>query len=212
MRNIPVFTTQNGAASLTLSEIPYTQTAYIRIQDSQQIREFIEECSDFCRAVGAQHVYATGHKCLADYPLHTRIVRMCRLREGLADTDAAIFPVQKETLEKWRKMYNEKMREVNNSTYMTQAKAEEYLKKGNAYFIHRDNTLLGFGAASGEMVEALGSVVSGAGEDVLLALNHALSADRIYVEVATTNSRAVRLYQRLGFMETEEISAWYKIF
>ncbi len=212
MRNIPAFTTQNGVASLTLSEIPYSQTAYIRIHDSQCLKNFLNECCDFCRAIGAEHIYATGHKGLTDYPIHTRIVRMSRMREGLPDTDAALFPVQQETLEQWRSLYNKRMHAVDNSAYMTQSKAEEYLNKGNAYFIHRADTLLGFGAASGETVDALGSIVSGAGEDVLLALNHALSGERICVEVATTNSRAVRLYQRLGFIATEELSVWYKIF
>ena len=211
MRNIPAFTTQNGAASLTLSEIPYAQTAYIRIQDSLQPKEFLEECCDFCRAVGAQNIYATGHKYLTAFPIHTKIIRMCRTREDLPDTDAALFPVLEKTLEKWRALYNEKMQGVDNSAYMTQKKAEQYLKEGKAYFVHREETLLGFGVASGETVEALCAVTPGVGQDVLLALNHALSGERICVDVATSNERAVRLYQRLGFIMTDEISTWYKI-
>ena len=136
---------------------------------------------------------------------------MCCLRDGLSDTDAALFPVQRNTIEQWRGLYNEKMRNVDNSAYMTTAKANEYLEKGSAYFVHRDGVLLGFGAASGETIEALGSVVPGAGRDVLLALNHALTGERICVEVATSNFRAMRLYQRLGFVSTQELAVWHKI-
>ena len=34
MRNIPVFTTEFGVASLILKEIPYKGTAYVRLQSS----------------------------------------------------------------------------------------------------------------------------------------------------------------------------------
>lgn len=211
MRNIPAFTTELGIASLTLSEIPYKQVAYIRIHDSKKVKAFLNECCDFCRAVGAQHIYAAGHELLSDYPLHTGIVRMSRTLEGLPETDAALFPVQQKTLEKWRTLYNETMHDVPNSAYMTQKKAEKYLNSGKAYFVHRDGKLLGFGAVAGETIEVLGSVVPGAGQDVLLALSHAISSDRICVEVATANTRAVRLYNRLGFITTDQISVWYKI-
>jgi hypothetical protein len=211
LRDIPAFTTQNGLASLTLSEIPYTHKAYIRIHDSQHVKDFLDECCSFCRAIGAQEIYAAGHEYLANYPLQTKILRMCRMRENLPDTDAALLPMQQKTLDQWRNLYNERMHGIDNCAYMTHVKAEEYLEKGNAYFIHQGDTLLGFGAASEERVEALGSVVPGSGEDILLALNHALTGERICVEVATSNTRAMRLYQRLGFFATEELSVWYKI-
>lgn len=211
MRNIPAFTTENGVASLTLSEIPYTQIAYVRIQDSAQAELLLKECCDFCRAAGAEHVFAAGHDILEAYPVYTRIVRMSRFREGMPETDVSLFPVQEKTLNQWRSLYNEKMQSVPNSAYMTQRKAQELLEKGSAYFVHEDGVLLGFGVASGEMIEGIASVVPGRGREVLLALNHALTGDRICVEVATANTRAVNLYRRLGFIETEELSAWYKI-
>ena len=56
MKDLPMFTTQNGVASLTLREIPYQQTAYIKLQATQQPKELLEECVGFCRAVGAEKV------------------------------------------------------------------------------------------------------------------------------------------------------------
>ena len=211
MQNIPAFTTDLGIASLTLSEIPYKQIAYIRIHDSTNIESFLKECFDFCRMAGAERIYAAGHESLSCYPVHTRVVSMTCSTEELPETDAALFPVQKNTLEKWRSLYNEKMCDVPNSAYMTQKDAQEYLKKGNAYFVHRNGELLGIGVAEGETIEALAATVPGVGEDVLLALSHALPSDRIRVDVATANSRGMKLYERLGFIVTEEISVWYKI-
>ena len=107
MQNIPIFTTQNGVASLTLKEIPYTQKAYITLRNTQCPTELLQECVDFCLAVGAEMIFATGHCALDEYPLHTTILEMRRLLEGLPKTDACLFPVQEKTLEQWRSIYNE---------------------------------------------------------------------------------------------------------
>ena len=56
MRDIPVFTTEYGVASLVLREIPYRQEAYISIQSSLQPEELLAECVSFCRACGAEKV------------------------------------------------------------------------------------------------------------------------------------------------------------
>lgn len=211
MRDMPMFTTENGIASLTLREIPYRKTAYVRIQDTLAPEALLQECCDFCRAVGAETVCATGHRILETYPVHTEIWRMNCLRSTLPDTDAALFPVQQKTLEQWRTIYNEKMQNVPNARYMTTIDAIDLLAKGNGYFIHRDNSLLGIGIASGDSVDAIASLVPGAGKDVLLSLNYALSADQIKLEVASKNQKAIRLYDKLGFVKTERIEIWYQI-
>lgn len=211
LRNIPLFTTESGAASLTLKEIPYTAEAYVRLQHTSEPEKLLKECLEFCTAAGAHRIYATGHECLKKYPYHTSVWRMCRLRDGLQETDAALFPVQQETLEQWRTLYNEKMRTVPNSSYMTLSDAQALLKKGTGYFVHKKESVLGIGAASGETLDAVIAAVPGAGQEVVSALNHALSGDRIMLEVASENHRAVRLYNRLGFLKTDEVSCWYRL-
>lgn len=212
MRDIPVFTTDAGVASLTLKEIPYKEEAYIRLQDTREPEALLKECRDFCIAAGAQRVYASGHTILKKYPFHTSVWQMSRLRQGLPETDAALFPVQKQTLEQWRVLYNEKMREVANSAYMDVTDAQKLLEKGTGYFVHRENTLLGIGVAAAERINSVIAVVPGTGQDVLLALNHALSGERISVEVASSNLRAIHLYERLGFLKTAELSQWFQIY
>ena len=211
MRDIPVFTTEYGVASLVLREIPYRQEAYIRIQDTASPIEFLDECVTFCRMAGAQIILATGHDCLTQYPMHTAVWRMTRPLAGLPETDAMTMPVTAQTLEQWRDIYNKGMANVPNASYMDISRAKEMLVRGDGYFAHRDGLLLGIGMAAGNTISAIVSVNPGAGREVLLALTHAISGETIGLEVASTNQRAIRLYERLGFVRTAELSRWYRL-
>lgn len=211
MQDIPLFTTEYGAASLVLREVPYRQRAYIHLQASQEPEKLLAECIKFAKMSGAEEVFACGDAMLDKYPLHAKILRLSRLREGLADTDAALFPVTEASLEKWRCLYNERMQDVDQAAFMSMMDAKKLLGRRNGYFVHRDGQLLGIGIAAGETVEAIASVKPGCGKDTLLALNHALSGERIQVEVASTNEKALQLYESLGFILTADISRWYKV-
>ncbi len=211
MRDIPFFTTENGVASLTLSEIPYKSCAYVRVQSASDPHVLLSECADFCTAAGAKCIYATGHEALEHLPIFTEIWEMSRLRDGIGDTDAALFPVTENTAEQWRGIYNSAMLDVPNSATMTVEKMREQLEMGNGYFVHREGLLLGIGIAGGDRVDTVISVLPGSGQDVLLALNHALSEEKIMVQVASRNLRAVNLYRRLGFIKAQVISRWFKI-
>ncbi len=209
MKNIPLFTTEYGVASLILQEIPYTKTAYVRIQDSLQPEQLIEECRSFCSICGAEHIFAAGHPALATFPFHTSIVKMRCLRQSLPETDAALWPVLPENLETWRSVYNKRMAGVPNASWMTAADGKKLLEEGSGYFIHRSGTLLGIGKAGGSTIEAVASCCPGAGRDVVLALNHVLTGDLAVLEVASTNAPAVSLYEKLGFLACEELSRWF---
>jgi len=211
MRNIPIFTTELGVASLSLQEIPYKKAAYITIQDSRDPAAFLAECADFCTAVGAEKVYATGDAVVEQYPLYTALWQMQVNAESLPMTDACLFPVTEETVEKWRSIYNQKMECVANASYMTTSQGREMCKLGTGYFIHRDGVLLGIGSIERDKILSVASVVPGAGKDVVLALCSAMCCDRIGLEVASVNEKAIKLYQSLGFIQTKELIRWYKI-
>lgn len=211
MRDIPMFTTENGVASLILKQIPYWKNAYVRIQNSIAPEELLKECVDFCRCAGAEKIYAAGHSILEEYPLYCRIVRMACNRDSIGDTDASLIPVLQDNLEQWRQLYNKKMSGVPNAAYMTVADAQKLLSTGNGYFIHRGDDLLGIGIAGGSQIDCVVSLSPGAGADIVKALCHTIFSDTVSLEVATTNARAVRLYESLGFIATGEISAWFEI-
>lgn len=211
MRNIPVFTTEFGVASLVLKEVPYTKTAYIHLHSSLQPEKLLKECVDFCRAAGAERVYATGNEVLKNYPFHTNVLAMQYDRPALGDTTAQTIPVNQETLDQWRRIYNEKMAGVDNASYMDETDGKKMLLQGQGYFVIKDGKTIGLLMTEEDKLLAVAAVVPGAGKDCMLALKKLLKSEKVFLEVASTNRRAVSLYEKLGFVQTEVISDWYKI-
>ena len=211
MKNFPFFTTEYGVAALTLREVPYQGKAYIKILDTQEPELLLKECVDFCRAVGAGEIFASGHNALETYSFHTALWHMRCAAEFIGETDAALWPVQEETVSQFRSIYNEKAKKLPNSVWMDEAEEKAMLKGGDGYFVHRNGTLLGIGRVKGEEIRFVASVQPGAGADVVRALTHAVTGESIVLEVASTNQKALDLYTRLGFIKTAELSRWYKI-
>lgn len=209
MRDIPMFETAYGTAGLVLNQIPCTGNAYIHIRDSIQFSELLDECVCFCKAAGAERVYVCGDENAEAFPHYTDIVRMSCPLERIEDTAACLMPVTDETYEQWRIIYNERMSGVDNAAVLTTFACKKLVKEKNAYFVHKNEQLLGIGIADGEEIAAIASVVPGQGKTVLKALCHALSGPMVNVEVASTNSPAVHLYEKQGFVPVEIVRSWY---
>ncbi len=211
MRDIPVFTTEYGVASLILREIPYRQEAYICIQSSCQPEQLLAECIGFCRACGAEKIFARNHEFLEKYPLHTAILKM----RGITQVDEAkvenLWPVTEKTVTQWRQFMNDRLKDVDNAETLDQQREQEILDRGGAYFVHRNGELLGGGwLVGGELL--LLAAVPGAGERVMHTLMSLQPDQPVELEVASTNVRAIRLYEKSGLVQTGEKCRWYKIF
>lgn len=211
MKDIPVFTTEHGAASLFLREIPYRKRAHIKLQATQEPEKLLEECISFCRACGAEWCDAAGNDFLEKYPLITAIVAMQCEKAAIPETDVCLFPVTENTVSKWLDIYNERMADVPNAAFMDSADGRELLKSGDGYFVHRNGDLLGIGKAAGDFIDTVISVKPGAGETVARALASVLTEDTVRLWVASANTRAVRLYERMGFVPVKELSRWYRV-
>ena len=209
LRDIPVFTTQNGVATLILREIPGKQTAYVHIRSSVTPEALLPECVDFCRSAGAEHIYATGHPFLEKYPLFTTLCRLRGTAAELGNSDCCLFPATEKTWPDFCKIYNEKMAAVPTAQMMRLLDREDYEKY--AYFVHRDGILQGIGVVRDDRIEAIAACQKGAGRDVLATLCHRLCGETITLEVAENNHKAMALYSSCGFIKTEEIARWYKI-
>ena len=209
MRDIPMFTTENGIASLILSQIPYQKKAYIRIQSTLQPDAFLEECYGFCRAAGAEEIYATGVS-FSRKP-DSVIIKMQAPTSGIGDTDALLMLLTDITLDEWVRIYNEKVVSLPNAAYMTGQMAQELLQNGGGYWIHREGSPLGIGKISGSNIDWIGSIVPGAGADILKALCHGIFEDTVTLEVSSANQKALKLYESLGFVPVSQVDSWYRI-
>lgn len=213
MKDIPIFTTDHGVASLLLGEIPYKQVAFVRVQDVQpgQLDAHLAECVGFCRAAGAERVLASGHPGLEKYPVDSVVEEMSLAYEPQLPP-AMLWPVTAENVTRWRELYNQAMAKLDNHSTLTALHEKDILNSGGAYFVHRDGQLLGLGWVQGEQLLAVVSLRPGMGETVSRTLFTAMDTDRITLEVVASNTRAVALYRRLGFIKTRELRRWYKIF
>ncbi len=211
MKDFPMFTTEYGVASLFLREIPYRGRAHVKIHSSLEPEKLLAECISFCRMCGAEWIDAAGHEYLEKYPLITALYAMQCDRAAITEADACLFPVSEQTVQQWLDIYNEKMADIPNAAYMDSNSGKELLKTGDGYFIHRDGKLLGIGKAKDDFIDTVIAVVPGMGQTVVQALCSTLNCETVRLMVAGANTRAVRLYERMGFVKTKELSRWYRI-
>lgn len=213
MRDLPFFITDNGVADLILKEIPYKQTAYIRVREAQpgELDQLIGECRAFCRMAGADRIYATGHPELDRWPRYTEELAM----RGTAWVDreklCSLFPVTDQTVTRWRGIYNERMASVHNSATLESRDEKRILESAGAYFVHENGDLLGIGWLEDTALLAVASVKPGAGEKVMHTLMSLVEGAVMSLEVASTNERAIKLYEKLGFLPVASVSEWYDV-
>lgn len=211
MKDIPFFPTDFGTASLALGEIPYRQTAYIRVLNVQegQLPSLIGECAGFCRAAGAEQIFWTAPDVQAQP--HCIIYEM----RGTALVDPSkvenLFPVTDATVAQWRRIYNDAMKSVDHTTTLTARDEQRIINSGGAYFVHRNGTLLGIGWLEDTKLLAIAAAERGTGERIAHTLMSLIEGASVTLEVASTNERAIRLYEKLGFLKTGEIIRWYKV-
>lgn len=213
MRDFPVFDTPYGVAGLTMKEIPYRACAYIRIHTvfSENVEALLNECASFCRACGAERIYATGHDALQSYPVYTTVYEMSGQVRVDSEKAAFLFPVTQETVAQWRSVYNERMRMVDNASTLEARDEKKILDSAGAYFIHRNGELLGIGWIEENRLNCVAACIPGMGECVMHTLLSLADEENVRLEVASTNVRAISLYERMGFVKTKELTRWYRV-
>ena len=210
MRDFPIFTTDYGVSSLILREIPYKKEAYIRILDAQPdgFDDHLAECISFCRMAGAERIYASGSG-LEAYPKGAAIVEMRGTAAADPDRIACLFPVTGQTVSHWRELHNKAMSAVDNAGTLEKRDEQRILDSTGAYFIHEDGKLLGIGWLESGKLLAVASTVPGSGKKIMHTLMSLQDGEDMVLEVASTNTKAIRLYESLGFVKTRLLTQWF---
>ncbi len=211
MKDIPLFTTENGAANLILGCAPGFGTAYVRVLSAQDGDALARECAAFCQAAGAEAVYATGLPEQESWPLSTEIWRMTAQKASLPQSQAELIPVTAETLEEWVTLYNRKFRAVPNAVWLSPGLGQAVLKAREAFFVWLAGQTVGIAKGAENEIHAVAALAPGGGRAAVLALARELAGPEITLEVASVNGKALALYQSLGFRKTETLAKWYKI-
>lgn len=69
MKDIPVFSCPDGIATLILREVPFRGEGYILVRGVFGTLEgLLAECAGFCRAAGAERLFAAGEADFSGYP------------------------------------------------------------------------------------------------------------------------------------------------
>ena len=212
MKNIPLFTTQSGIASLILEQIPFNKTAYIRIQSSMDLEIFLQECVVFCRAVGAEKIYAAGEGLTEKDGPCASVIRMVRERTGIPEGTLNLIPLNREHLEIFRSIYNRTMCKIPNASGMSVQDIEGIYEDGSGYLVYQFEEMVGIGIANGEWIHTIISLKKGMGEAIMRTLISALAGVWVRVELIDSNLPAKTLYERMGFSVYETVSKWHRIF
>lgn len=212
MRDIPFFSTDTGVSALTLKEIPYRKTAYIRVLEVQPqgLEAHIDECLAFCRMAGAEEVFAGGDDRLDGWPMYTAVVEMSATAWVDPEKLAALFPVTEKTVARWREYYNQRMTQVPGAATLEARDEKRIVDSNGAYFVHENGALLGIGWLEDCKLLAV-AAEPGQGQRVMHSLMSLVEGARMTLEVASVNERAVGLYEKLGFLATREVMRWYRV-
>lgn len=212
MKNIPVFTTPHGVATLVLREIPYSQRAYILPQSVfTSVEELVNECADFCRAAGAEQVFAKLDAAIEGTAFQCEIWELTH-RGPLPqpERELVLTRVTAENCEDYRRVYNEAFARVDNAAYCERVDAAKLVEEGGWLYL-QEGEVLGLGQVQRDELRAIASMQKGLGFDLAIALMKKLDTEAVSLTVASSNAPALRLYERLGFEKTAVRSRWYRI-
>jgi len=217
MKDIPVFTSEFGIATLILREIPTKRCAYVLIRSFRpdSLTPLLAECRQFCLAAGAEQVSVSGEAPLDNLAhLHDLVEMRCRRCDlpPLAEP-VALERVTAENAETYLSVYNRLFEAIPNAETYTRRELGPLIESGRAAVAVVDGRPAGIGEWQGSELRAVGVLPEyrGLGERLTLSILAGMEGDAFTLRVSSVNERALRLYRRLGFRQTRILSRWYAL-
>ena len=215
MKDIPVFTGTHGVATLVLKQIPWSGCGYVIVRSVwTDAAAFLEECLGFCRACGAQQVYASWGCEDLPAPHGYDMLYLYREKADLPKgNNLELEVLSRENGEEFLAVYNRCFRQVPNAASYGKEDLKRLLGEDTAWLLRRGEACAAIGEISTEGLEAVAVLPEyrGLGYDLTLALLEMVPSKTLRLKVASTNQRALALYDRLGFGKGQIISRWWKL-
>lgn len=216
MKDIPMFTGQYGLASLILKEIAVSGRAYVLVRSvwNGQTAAFLQECRDFCRAVGAETVYVSYENedlpAVHAYDMLTMEMEKAKLPQG---KPVELEPLTPENGEVYLDIYNACFREIIGAASYGKQDLQRLYDKDCAFLAKVDGAYAAVAEISEEGLESVAVLPQyrGLGYDLSLAVLPMVPRKTIRLKVASTNRRALDLYTRLGFTQTGVAGRWWRL-
>lgn len=216
MKNIPLFTSAYGIATLILREIPWNGCAYVLIRSvwNGQAAALLEECRGFCRAVGAEQIFAAydTEELPAEHAYD--MILMTRPKAGLPEgNQLELEPLTRENSEAYLEIYNRRFVNVPSAASYDRTSLEPLYGEDLAWLAKVNGCYAGVAEISQEGLEGIAVLPEyrGCGYDLALAVLQMVPSTMLQLKVASTNLRAITLYERLGFEKKEIQKRWWRL-
>ena len=215
MKDIPVFTGVHGVATLILSQIPWSGCGYVMVRSVwDDEKAFLDECLGFCRACGAEHVYASWELAELPAPHGYDMVQLRMKKSELPKGE----PVELEDLtednaEHFLDIYNTCFLPIPNAAAYGKKDIERLLGEETAYLVRQDGEYAAIAEISKEGLEAVAVLprYRGLGYDLCRTVLENVPSTVLKLKTASVNDRALALYRRLGFADEQVVSCWWKL-
>ena len=217
MKNIPMFTSSCGLATLILKEIAWNGRAYVLVRSvwNDQTAALLDECRSFCRAVGAEEIYASwdAEELPAEHAWD--MIDMACPKSALPAPRQTVELEQAtpETAEDYLRIYNQCFRDVPAAASYDRKSLEPLYGEELIWLAKVHGQYAAVAEISKEGLEGIAVLPEfrGLGYDLAAAVLRMVPSTEVRLKVASTNVRARRLYDRLGFAETGISRRWYRL-
>lgn len=215
MKDIPIFTGAHGVATLVLRQIPHSGCGYVIVRSVwDDAAAFLEECRGFCRACGAEQVYASWE--LQELPAE-HAYDMLQMEMKKSDLPSGEQPeledLTEENGEEFLAVYHKCFLQLPGAAAYDGTDLRRLLEEQSAWLVRCDGVCAAIAEVSKNGLEAIGVLPQfrGLGYGLAIAALNRVPSVTLQLKVASTNQKALALYERLGFRQTGVVSRWWKL-
>jgi len=215
VQNIPIFTAANGLATLVLREIPYSGRAYVMLRSvwNDAVTALVQECASFCRMAGAETVYVSQDCKDLPFPHAYDMVELqCRREDLPGQTEPVeLAPLTADRAEEWCSVYNRCFLPIAGAAAYDHRERNRLLKDNTAFLVIKDGVCAAIVETKPDGLAAIGVLPEyrGMGTAVALAALQKVQSPLLTVRTASTNQRALAMYEKLGFRKKQIVSRWW---